>query len=233
MKPVSKGNAPKLYSKYADAKPDLIAQIGQQCSYCEAPGSPQTLHVEHIYPKDPHRERETMWDNFLIACGTCNSYKNIHLGSRRRRGLEKRYLWPHLDNTFSAFIYLQNGRVEVNPALSDANQKIAKAIQEMAGILRSPAKAMKYATLGIAYDGVDKRKESWEIVKSQLDQYLGDPTPAGVTAIAQLAPKLGYFSIWMKAFENRPEVRQALITAFKADSQCFDANASPIRKGRV
>lgn len=233
MKPVSKGNAPMNYAGYDAAKPDLIAQIGQQCSYCEAPGDPQALHVEHIYPKGPHPERKTNWDNFLIACITCNSYKNIHLGNKRRRGLEKRYLWPHLDNTFSAFEYFQDGRVIINAALGADLQKTANAIHEMVGILRSPAKARRYAKLGIAYDGVDKRKEAWKIVLSQRTVYLSNPTPDGVVAIADAAPRLGYFSIWMKAFEACPEIRRALITAFKADPACFDANTHAVPKGRL
>ena len=233
MKPVSKGPAPRNYLAYETAKPDLIAQIGQQCSYCEAPGDPQALHVEHIYPKYPHPERERNWDNFLLACVTCNSYKSIHLGNKRRRGLERRYLWPHLDNTYTAFEYLQDGRVSANPAVTPSIQKAAKAIQEMAGILRSPAKARKYAKLGIAYDGVDKRKELWQIILSQRAIYLSNPTPNGVAAIALAAPRLGYFSIWMKAFEARPEVRQALITAFKADTACFDADTRAVPKGRL
>lgn len=233
MKPVAKGNAPTQYTSYEGAKPDLISRIGQQCSYCEAPGAPQNLHVEHIYPKDPHPERKMEWDNFLIACVTCNSYKNVSLGGKRRRGLEKRCLWPHLDNTFAAFDYLQDGRVEINPAVPPDIRKIATAIRDMSGILRSPAKAKKYAALGIAYDGVDKRKEIWCIVLDQRAQYLQGPTADGVSAIARCAPALGHFSIWMKAFESRPEVRRALVTAFKADPACFDALTRPIKKGRV
>lgn len=233
MKPVNKGSAPRIYAAHGDAKADLISQIGQQCSYCEEPGSPQALHVEHIYPKDPHPKRKTNWDNFLIACVTCNSYKNKHLGNKRRRGLEKRYLWPHLDNTFSAFLYFDDGRVEINPALSPDVQKFASAIREMTGILRSPAKTKAYAALGSAYDGVSKRKEAWEIVSDYRKEYIKDPTPDGVASIAKRAPKHGYFSIWMKIFEDRPEVRLALIDSFKADKCCFDSNTSPVKKGRV
>jgi len=58
MKPVEKGVAPKPYTAYDQAKPDLLTVLGQQCSYCEAGKDPQDLHVEHIYPKDPHPERE-------------------------------------------------------------------------------------------------------------------------------------------------------------------------------
>lgn len=71
-------------------------------------------------------------------------------------------VWPHLDNTFTAFVYFADGRVEVNTAVPDKIQKLASAIREMAGILRSPAKARKYSALGIAYDGASKREEQWE-----------------------------------------------------------------------
>lgn len=233
MKPVAKGDAPDKYSRYGDAKPDLIGKIGQQCSYCEAPGKPQSLHVEHIYPKKPHPKRETEWENFLLSCVTCNSYKNKHLGDKRQRSLAKRYLWPHLDNTFFAFIYKSDGSVGVNPALSVENQILADAILKMAGILKSPAAAKDYEDLAIAYDGIDNRAEAWAIVVSQRRNYVKDPTPQGVADIAQLAPKIGYFSIWMTVFGDRPEVRQALIASFKADSNCFDANTAPILKGRV
>ncbi len=233
MKPVCKGNAPGVYTRYDLAKPDLIDRIGLQCSYCEESGSPQTLHVEHIYPKDPHPERKTDWENFLISCSTCNTYKHLHLKSGRRRGLEKRYLWPHLDNTFSAYIYHPDGRVEVNQGLSADHQKFANATMEMTGVLLSPAKAKKYKALGLAYDGVDKRAQAWGAANSMRNMYLENPTASGVAAIGKNAPNTGYFSIWMKVFEDCPEVRQALITAFKADIHCFDENTAPIFKGRV
>lgn len=147
--------------------------------------------------------------------------------------MEKRYLWPHLDNTFSAFTYHDDGRVDINPALRGDVHKFAIAIRKMAGILMSPAKAKKYADLGIAYDGASKRKEIWDSVLSSRKVYMANPTGDSVASIAKNAPKMGYFSIWMKVFEDRPEVRLALINAFKADPLCFDANSSPVKKGRV
>ena len=233
MKPVNKGLAPQVYASYEAAKPDLLERLGAHCSYCEAYGVPQDLHVEHIYPKDPHPERERSWDNFLVSCVTCNSYKNIHLGTRRRRGLEKRYVWPHRENTFRAFQYFSDGRVELRPRLRQRIKKASNATREMVGLMMSPAKAAAYKKRGIAYDGVEKRKEQWAQAEGFRNLYLENPSQAKARMIADCAKNMGYFSIWMEVFAPRPEVRSELIRAFKADSACFDANGHPIRKGRL
>jgi len=62
MKPVDKGQSLGRLQNYTDAKPHLIFRLGSQCSYCEQFGYPQALHVEHIYPQDPHSELENEWD---------------------------------------------------------------------------------------------------------------------------------------------------------------------------
>jgi len=51
--------------------------------------------------------------------------------------------------------------------------------------------------------------------------------------LAAIAVRLGYFSIWMEVFHDRPEFRGELIAAFKADSRCFDQNTRALPKGRV
>ena len=228
-----KGAAPNGYASYDQAKPDLLSVLGEQCSYCEAGKAPQDLHVEHIYPKDPHPELALEWDNFLVACNTCNSYKNIHLGNRRRRNLEARYIWPHLENTFRAFEYFADGRVELRPRLRKLIKKAAENTRTMVGLMLSPAKAHAYMKRGIAYDGIDKRREQWSQAIDFLAMYLNNPTPDSATTIAAAAARMGYFSIWMKVFEGHPEIRHELIQAFKADRLCFDANTNPRKKGRV
>lgn len=233
MKPVEKGMPPRTYRAYEGAKVDLIAKLGGQCSYCEAAKDPQELHVEHIYPKDPHPERKLDWENFLLACSSCNSYKHTHLGGGRRRGLESRYLWPHLENTFRAFQYLSDGRVELRPRLRQNIKRAANATIAMLGFMLSPAKARSYQKKGIAYDGVDKRSENWAEAAGFRIMYLANPTAANAATIAHAAAKMGYFSIWMEVFHDRIEVRQELIRAFRADQDCFDANTKPIRKGRI
>lgn len=44
----------------------------RRCCYCEdAPAD----EVEHIWPKDLYPERVFLWENYLYACGPCNSPK--------------------------------------------------------------------------------------------------------------------------------------------------------------
>lgn len=233
MKPVAKGAAPKRFSSYQEAKPHLIERLGSHCSYCEVPGAPPMLDVEHIYPKAAHPSRENSWDNFLIACPSCNSKKNVHLGSGRQRALNKRFLWPHLDNTARAFRYYADGRVAPAASLSGAVQTLANATIDMVGIMTSPAKARAYDALSIAYSGTSIRKEMWRQALDIRNDYLVNPQPARARMYARLAARCGHFSIWMEVFYDRPEFRHELISAFNADPQCFDRNSQPVAKGQV
>jgi uncharacterized protein (TIGR02646 family) len=234
MKPVRKGKSPYEFSEYQNAKPHLIAAIGQHCSYCEAWKDPQSLHVEHIYPKSSYPRREVDWDNFLVSCVTCNSYKHIYLRDNPCDKLEERFLWPHLDNTYLAFNYHEDGRVEVNSTVSAEVQAMASATCEMTGVMKSPAVAEKYKELGIAYDGVDKRREAWGLALFFYKMYRAAPDKKFMLeSISQHASMHGHFSIWMKVFEDYSEVRKVLVSAFKADVDCFDENVCPVRKGRV
>jgi|HubBroStandDraft_5_1064220.scaffolds.fasta_scaffold222582_1 uncharacterized protein (TIGR02646 family) len=233
MKPVEKGAAPQRYSSYKHAKPALIACLGPHCSYCEAYGAPASLDVEHIYPKDPHPSHEHRWENFLIACTSCNSKKHAHLGSGRQRGLLKRFLWPHLDNTCRAFTYLRDGRIEPAAGLSPSQRTLAEKTIAMTGFMVNPAVASDYNALAIAYSGADLREQLWQEAELTRADYLADPTAARAQFFALSAAKRGYFSVWMEVFHDRPEVRRELIAAFKADPQCFDGTTQAVRKGRV
>jgi uncharacterized protein (TIGR02646 family) len=233
MKPVQKGPAPRRYSAYGEAKPDLIDRLGPHCSYCEVHGQPTALDVEHIYPQKAHHERATQWENFLIACKSCNSKKNSHLGPGRQRGLHQRYLWPHLDNTARAFVYSSDGRVSVAANLPASMQKLAEKTMEMAGFMSNPAAARKYSQRAIAYSGVSIRHEIWGQAESIKADYLANPLPTHAQSLANLAAKIGYFSVWMQVFHDRPDFRRELIRAFKADPQCFDHATQGVQRGRV
>jgi uncharacterized protein (TIGR02646 family) len=233
MKPVERGPAPQRYSSYKHAKPALIGRLGCYCSYCEAYDVPANLDVEHIYPKVAHPAHEHRWENFLIACTSCNSKKHAHLGSGRQRGLLKRFLWPHLDNTARAFRYFSDGRVEPSAGLSASQRDLAEKTIAMTGFLVSPAVASDYAKLAIAYSGVDLREQVWREAELTRAEYLTNPTVPRAQFFAMGAAKRGYFSVWMEVFHDRPEVRTELIVAFKADPQCFDAATQGVQKGRV
>ena len=234
MKPVKKDPVRKRYSPYDAVKPYLLDALGEHCSYCERSGAPQDLHVEHIYPKGVHPNRETDWNNFLLACNTCNSCKHAHLGNRRQRALFSRYLWPHLDNTNNAFQYKDTGQVEIAPSVPNKLRPVAERTKDMVGLLASPAKATIYKQLGIAYDGASRRSQMWSIAMQFKAHYLKNPTSSYATTISEGASKMGYFSIWMQVFIDRREIRKELIRAFKADADCFDpTTTSPVAKGRL
>jgi uncharacterized protein (TIGR02646 family) len=232
MKPVDKGRSLGTLAHYRDAKPELLKRLGLQCCYCEQPGSPQNLHVEHIYPKKPHPKSECKWDNLLIACSTCNTYKHHHLGSNEQKDLESRYVWPHIDNTLRAFEYFDDGRVEVASHPSANIRQAAKDTLEMIGAMKSPAVAGKYDVY-IAYDGMEKREEMWAIASDNKHDYLASKGALSPVSIARNAKKMGHFSIWMTVFHDRSEVRSELISQFKAAAICFSQNSHPIIRGRL
>lgn len=232
MKPVNKGGAPDAFSRHGEAKRHLAARIGEHCSYCEMGAAAKLLDVEHIYPMKPHPKLALSWRNFLLACKTCNTYKSKHLGNDRQKGLWKRFLWPHHENTFRAFEYHSDGRVEVRSGLPPHVETAALATRKMSGLMSSPAVASDYDDLGVAYDGISIRKEAWETATEARVNYLASPTSGWSVAIANIATKIGHFSIWMEVFHDRVEVRRELIRAFKADPNCFDANTQPLVKGR-
>lgn len=115
MRPVSKGNLPYLYANgepYGQAADGLAARIGKYCSYCERLLD-HGREVEHIQPKSivANNALETAWSNFLLACKNCNATKSKH-----NPGLDE-WLIPDRDNTQAAFVYREDGILDVAPPL--------------------------------------------------------------------------------------------------------------------
>lgn len=54
---------------------DLIANIGEYCSYCEMPIG-TSLAIEHQLPKSDFPLLSLSWPNFLLACAVCNGHKS-------------------------------------------------------------------------------------------------------------------------------------------------------------
>ena len=234
MKPVDKGEYEGEFNSHKDAKPELVLRLGEFCSYCECHGSPQQLHVEHIYPQKPHPEKSKDWDNFLLACATCNIYKRHHFGDGAQSSLHDRFLWPHLDNTFNAFIYQSNGLVSLKPDIPPDIEILANATLDMIGLMRSPAVTDRYRDLGIAYDGNDKRRQVWKIAELALEVYNEHPSEKQLRTLCDNCYNSGYFSIWMEVFAAYPEIQRALINKCNAASSCFEStNATPIPRGRI
>ena len=134
MRPVNRGEAPKVYARYQDAIGDLESCLGCYCCYCER-RFPALLAVEHVSPKVSDPDRATDWTNFLLGCVNCNSTKSNTPTN------DQDFLWPDKDHTLAAFEYKQGGLVDASLALDAKIRKKAVALIELVGLDRHPGQA--------------------------------------------------------------------------------------------
>lgn len=104
---------------YLAARPDLVAAIGEYCSYCELPIVGHLLAIEHRAPKEIYPTYMIWWWNFTLACRDCNSVKGTKPTRATATGwsgvvnptevqlndaIKARYYWPDLDvQTYRVF----------------------------------------------------------------------------------------------------------------------------------
>ncbi len=229
MRPVDKGTIPQkngkdvIYSRYQEARGELIARLGELCSYCEM-HLDAGLDVEHVQPKSLHPSAACSWDNFLLACKNCNSTKgntNINAGNIND------YLWPDKDNTFLAFKYTEGGEIQVNSDSSipdDIKQK-AQRLLCLVGLDKGPNNNAKAS---------DRR---WQ---NRLDEW-GKATKAkeillrstDKVSVRNLIEDMvdSYFSIWLTVFADDPDMCWRLIRKFKGTAtNCFERDGKPIHR---
>lgn len=227
MRPVSKGTSPIAgdYADYRDAFPELQARIGPFCSYCER-RIPTNLAVEHIQPKDEelYPELEGSWDNYLLGCVNCNSTKG-----KKNVILDEVFL-PDRDNTFCAFEYTADGKVLVANGLSAGNEVIAGRLRCLVGLEKEIRTIRDENGRIVAIDRISQRMEVWSIALESKAELEETPTDGMRRQIARTAAAHGFFSVWMKVFEDDGEMRRRFIEdGFPGTaSECFDAATSPI-----
>jgi len=223
MRPVRRGNSPQNqdFAPYDSAQKFLISRLGNYCSYCERRVVTQ-LAVEHIQPKGlpAYAYLIGRWENYLLACVNCNSTK------KDKDVVLADILLPDRDNTFAAFSYTQDGRVEPS-AISINNGLFGMAQKTLAltGLDKKICKALDENGKQAIIDRVSQRLEVWAIAeetKADVD------TNSNNDSVRRLAVKIaqgyGFFSIWMKVFEHDADMRNRLIDAFAGtrESGCFD-----------
>ncbi len=220
MRPVDTGDHPKdsPFRKYPEAKPYLIERIGPYCSYCERKIPSSSLAVEHEKPKKHNPALELDWNNFLLACVNCNSTKG-----QKNVNLED-YFWPDKDNTFSAFVYLEDGRIDVSNELDDEHQySRTKNTINLLGLAKYDLKedAPRY----LWRDRLDAFGQA-KFVYSQLKRFKNKSRIKKY--IQHFVIPYGHWSIFMKVFKNNPELKRLLIEETSGTcQQCFDADGNP------
>jgi hypothetical protein len=107
--------SPKQVKDYSYFRPDLIASVGEYCSYCEVPLG-VNLAVEHMLSKTSSFNAED-WNNLLLACANCNSHK---LAKTRSEADLAEYYWPSKRysnfNTFDMLAYRREAKTVLDLA---------------------------------------------------------------------------------------------------------------------
>lgn len=229
MRPVTRGDSPQTadFADYQDARPFLISRLGPFCSYCERRTTP--LHVEHIQPKSLPQYAGLVgrWDNLLLACANCNSTKlakDVQLAQ---------YYLPDRDNTFAAFRYLRDGTVLQKPG-----DLIGERTLALTGLHKPMRETFDDNGLLVAADRVGDRMVAWGIALESKQELEVHSTEAMRRQVLRTAMCQGFFSIWMKAFEDDPVMRRMLIDGFGAGASfrgfagtardCFDGQTQPV-----
>jgi len=232
MRPVTRGSTPVdgdgeeiVFTNYSHARRELIARMGQYCSYCEMK-TDSSLHVEHIQPKKPPGAvenivaRELNWHNFLLACTNCNSTKgntNVNLVE---------YYWPDSDNTFRALVYSEGGLVSPASFLNARQKEIAVNTIKLTGLDKQPGNDPTDSDRRLR-----NRRETWDIATEfEIDLTLNDSaTIRG--GIIRAAKGYGYWSIWMTVFQDDSDILNRLIEAFPGTaSDCFNGVGKPVAR---
>lgn len=205
MRPLNKPTTAPNYidgSPCREAKADLIQSLGEYCSYCERHiNDKKALQVEHIQPKSLIPALERVWDNFLLACASCNIHKDtknpITLGIRL----------PHTNNLMLD--------IEVDPdsSLISANNPEGQAFIDLVRLSDVAGEPGEPLTATPGDDRYQKRFETAGIAQEMLEEY-----EAGTTDwknVLRVVETRGFFSLWYTIFQGHPEVIEKLITHFE------------------
>ncbi len=217
MRPVDKGESPRKYSQYQDARADLIRRIGQYCSYCEQK-IPAGLHVEYVKPKAKYTELEKEWSNFLLACVNCNSNKgdsDVDLNT---------YLWPQIFNPMLGIEYDEHGRVLARPGVEPKLMGQAEKLIKLCGLDKTPANNNRASDRRWL-----NRQQAWRKAKDAKKDLGESDTPAMRRRILCGAVECGFFSVWFSVFADDEQLKSGLIIAFTGTAKnAFDIHSNAI-----
>ncbi|BDD13035.1 hypothetical protein FUAX_54670 (plasmid) [Fulvitalea axinellae] len=216
MRPVNRGprpldneGNPRQFEKYKRAFRYLIDRIGSYCSYCERRLA-SNLAVEHVQPKTPVPALELEWDNFLLGCVNCNSTKGDTVPTMAN------YPWPDSENSFRYYDCDAEGRVIPKEGLNPQDRLKAEKMIRLTGL----DKTQPEEGTSDWEEASDRRQE--QRIKSLMEseekriayeQMPSEVRPHFISFLVTIVEADGFWSVWMRAFQDFPEVQQALIQA--------------------
>lgn len=171
--------------------------------------------IEHIKPKVFYPQLKSHWSNFLLVCPYCNSHKIATIPKKYKEN----YFWPHLNNTLLVFDYEQVlPHIKPFDSLTQDQKKRANNLIELYGLRKESTSDGSADTRWI-----EKLKAYKMAIDRRLEYQKG--MNHSVKAIVDLAVQSGFFSIWLKVFEDIPLIRTALIQRkefYLLNTNCFD-----------
>jgi len=230
MRPVLRGVSPQSsdYKNHRDAFGELSSRLGMFCSYCERRIA-TLLAVEHIQPKDlpAYKLLKGCWDNFLLGCVNCNSTK------KDKDVILAKFLLPDRDNTAAAYEYTKDGKISIQTGLTSAQQRMAEGTLTLVGLDKPVSQVIDSNGELVAVDRVAQRMEVWLIALESKKDLQANPNEAFRRQVVRTAIGHGFFSIWMKVFEDDIETRKLLISEFVGTAaDCFDPVTTTVVRPR-
>lgn len=219
MRPVNRGPWPQrgganvTFAPYGEARPYLIARLGDYCSYCGLPlENPQ---VEHMSPKSLAPALKEDWDNFLLGCVWCNTTKGD-------KPMTATLLWPDTDNTLRAFDVLVGGRLKVNHRFNPTIRARIEETASLTGLLRYPGGPEEPTASDRRYE---KRAVVWRLAVGWRERLVMFDSPALRDAVIDIARGFGFFAVWYHTFKRDPDMCRRLIDAFPGTAMdAFDVS---------
>lgn len=216
MRPVNRGSrpvegeSPVVFADYSHARPYLITRLGTYCSFCEM-RLPNPA-VEHIRHKDNNPAHEREWDNFLLACSSCNSTKGIKIDTAAD---VDRHLWPHQHRSGDAFIYSRGGVVRLAGCADPGLTARALATEAMVGLTRLPDAGLTREQILKGSDRrYEERRQAWDLAVDARRDLQANDTPELRRQISVSAQMSGFWSVWMTVFADDTAMQSALCEAF-------------------
>jgi len=211
-----KNGMSKEYNPYGSAKIDLINEIGCYCSYCERFVPMPSLDIEHIRGQKVKNQNGDYkyknfiyrWDNFLLACKTCNAIK----GSKDIE-IEQPFL-PHQNNLLYFVEIKEGGTMSIKNLESNNEKKRVLAFIDLVGLDRNPSHH-KYSEKD---DRWQHRLQTKELAERYFKKYTDEKPTTDLETIVNLALANGFFSVWYYQFIDKPEVLEALIKGLKLNN---------------
>ncbi len=226
MRPVDRGPKPSdiTLNHYSDAAEALRTAIGAYCSYCEKPLTDVT-DVEHVRPKKHFPEQILDWNNFLLACSTCNRIK----GAKPQDDLSG-YVFPDSENPLCFLQYAPLSTPKVRFNVEDLERRRMQRTLDLVGLERDSHSVVKASVKDRRWK---QRNSVWEKA-FEIQQMISD-SPDLVSSkdfprlFSIIVHDSGFFSVWMEAFAGSEVLMKLILNALPGTARsAFDESCRPI-----